>query len=149
MKLPLLLVILSQSLHAQSAGPYQLDWSTVDGGGGSSSSGRYRVTGSIGQPDAGQLSGGHYLVEGGFWCELPVVLNDGDVLLKIRRAPAVGYAELYWPIDVNSFAVEAANSLTSADWQLISEACVESATDHIVTVPISSYRYFRLHPLQP
>lgn len=40
---------------------------TVDGGGGSSEGGVFRVSGTVGQPDAGDLSGGGYQLTGGFW----------------------------------------------------------------------------------
>jgi hypothetical protein len=39
---------------------YTLDWWTVDGGGGSSENGAYTLVGTIGQPDAGALSGGGF-----------------------------------------------------------------------------------------
>jgi hypothetical protein len=48
-------------------GGYDLGWSTVDGGGGTSSSGAYSVSGTFGQPDAGTLTGGSYTLAGGFW----------------------------------------------------------------------------------
>jgi hypothetical protein len=63
----LLLLLLLPTL-AQSGGPYDLSWSTVDGGGGTfSTGGSYILGGSIGQADAGSLSGGSYAVSGGFW----------------------------------------------------------------------------------
>jgi hypothetical protein len=40
---------------------------TVDGGGGTSSDGPYLLSGSIGQPDAGQMAGGAYALSGGFF----------------------------------------------------------------------------------
>jgi hypothetical protein len=52
---------------ASSGGSYTLDWSTIDGGAGTSSSGGLRLSGTIGQPDAGIASGGAYTVSGGFW----------------------------------------------------------------------------------
>ena len=36
---------------------YSIDWSTIDGGGGTSTGGVYTVSGTIGQPDAGTMSG--------------------------------------------------------------------------------------------
>ena len=56
------------AVAATNAG-YSLDWFTVDGGGGTSTSsgGNYSVSGTIGQPDAGTLTGGGYTVQGGFW----------------------------------------------------------------------------------
>jgi hypothetical protein len=47
---------------------YDLSWWTVDGGGGSSTGTGYALEGTAGQPDPGPtLSGGSYLLEGGFW----------------------------------------------------------------------------------
>lgn len=46
----------------------QIDWWTVDGGGGTSSGDNYVIRGTIGQPEAGGLSeDGTYMVSGGFW----------------------------------------------------------------------------------
>jgi hypothetical protein len=60
-----LLVI--SSAYGQSGGPYVLEWSTIDGGGGTSSGGEYVLSGTAGQPDAGEMTGGQYEVSGGFW----------------------------------------------------------------------------------
>jgi hypothetical protein len=54
--------------HAQSGEGYDLTWNTVDNGGASFSTGDgYQLGGTIGQPDAGVLSGGDYTFVGGFW----------------------------------------------------------------------------------
>lgn len=53
---------------AQSGGGYDLSWSTIDGGGYTfSEGGGYSLGGTIGQADAGALSGGGYTLAGGFW----------------------------------------------------------------------------------
>ena len=54
-------------LHAQTGDPYDLTWSTIDGGGGRSTGGAFILEGTIGQPDAGLMSGGDYVLAGGFW----------------------------------------------------------------------------------
>jgi len=59
-----LLLIVSTAL-ARSG--YDLSWWTVDGGGGTASGGSYTLVGTIGQPDAGILTGGDYTLGGGFW----------------------------------------------------------------------------------
>ncbi len=46
---------------------YELDWRTMDGGGGVSTGGAFQLAGTIGQPDAGALSGGRFDLDGGFW----------------------------------------------------------------------------------
>jgi hypothetical protein len=64
---------------------YDLSWYTIDGGGATfSTGGSYSLGGSIGQPDAGSLSGGSYQLNGGFWggtsisynIYLPLVLKN-------------------------------------------------------------------------
>lgn len=60
-------MVFSSSIYAQSSENYNLSWFTIDGGGGTSSGGVYVLSGTIGQPDAGQLSGGDYSLVGGFW----------------------------------------------------------------------------------
>ena len=80
------LIVLATALplFAASGGPYDVSWDTLDGGGGTSSGGRYAVSGTVGQPDAGPaMSGGSYAVTGGFWSGfgganiyLPIVLKN-------------------------------------------------------------------------
>ena len=69
---------------ASPGSSYEISWWTVDDGGGTSSGSNYALSGTIGQPDAGALSGGDYTVMGGFWVQrfeasyriyLPVVLR--------------------------------------------------------------------------
>jgi hypothetical protein len=63
-----LLLLLASGVSAQSGGGYDLSWSTIDGGGGTfSTGGVYALGGTVGQPDAGQLTGGVYTLGGGFW----------------------------------------------------------------------------------
>lgn len=63
----LLAFILALPVQAQSGGPYDLTWFTIDGGGGTSEGGTFTLAGTIGQPDANLLSGGNYTLGGGFW----------------------------------------------------------------------------------
>ena len=68
-----LLAIAGGVAWAQTGGPYDLSWNTIDGGGATFSSGgtgvAYEVGGTIGQADAGTMSGGSgvYGLDGGFW----------------------------------------------------------------------------------
>jgi hypothetical protein len=57
---------------------YSIDWYTIDGGGGTSSGGPYRLVGTIGQPDAAYSAGGPYEVFGGFWPGGPLCFVDFD-----------------------------------------------------------------------
>lgn len=53
--------------QAQTGGGYDLTWSTIDGGGGTSTGGTYSLSGTIGQPATDAVSGGVYTLAGGFW----------------------------------------------------------------------------------
>ncbi len=62
----------------QTGGPYELRWSTIDGGGGTNSGGPYTMTGTIGQPDSDWSSGGDYEILGGFWPGGPLCMVEFD-----------------------------------------------------------------------
>jgi len=62
----------------QSGGDYILTWSTIDGGGGTSSGGTYKLVGTIGQPDAAYSAGGSYELLGGFWPGGPLCIVQFD-----------------------------------------------------------------------
>jgi hypothetical protein len=65
---------------------YSLNWTTIDGGGGTSTGGVYSVSGTIGQPDAGTMSGGGYSLTGGFWGIVAAVQNPPAPLLTVTRS---------------------------------------------------------------
>lgn len=81
-------LLLGSVALAQSGGGYDLSWSTIDGGGGTwSTGGGYSLGGTAGQPDAGLMKGGDYTLGGGLWgggvpaaagheAYLPVVLRN-------------------------------------------------------------------------
>lgn len=75
---------------AQSEGRFSLAWWTVDSGGGTSASGSYVITGTLGQPEAERvLSGGPFALQGGFW-------PTGE----IRLVPPAGDRHIYLPLIV-------------------------------------------------
>ena len=60
------IILLMMFLSSTVSGEYELNWYTIDGGGGRSSGGQYELLGSIGQPDAAWSRGGDYELLGGF-----------------------------------------------------------------------------------
>ncbi len=78
-----LLIMATAVVLGQGGGGFDLSWSTIDGGGGSSSGGDFSLNGTIGQPDAAALSGGDFVLDGGFWqcvttaVVLPDITRDG------------------------------------------------------------------------
>jgi hypothetical protein len=70
---------------AQTGGGYDLTWSTIDGGGGTSSGDTYTLDGTSGQFDANVMSGGGYTLAGGFWTSLTAVAEFKVYLPLILR----------------------------------------------------------------
>lgn len=66
--LAIALLLAGTQARAQGGGAYDLRHNTIDGGGATfSSNTAYSLGGTVGQPDAGRLSGGTYSLSGGFW----------------------------------------------------------------------------------
>ena len=82
--LALMLVVGVSSSQAQSGGGYDLTWNTIDGGGATfSTGGAYSLGGTIGQPDAGLMSGGSYTLAGGFWGGAPLSNYNYNIYLPL------------------------------------------------------------------
>lgn len=75
----------SFSVSAQSGGRYDLQWNTIDNGGGGSSGGAYTLNATIGQFDAGGATGGTYTLGGGFWGGRGTPLQSPVFLPLTRR----------------------------------------------------------------
>jgi len=79
-----LFLLLASVALAQSGSGYDLSWSTVDGGGGTfSTGGDYSLGGTAGQPDAGLLSGEGYTLAGGFWPGGAVAVPEYHIYLPL------------------------------------------------------------------
>jgi hypothetical protein len=79
-----LFLLLASVALAQSGEGYNLTWSTIDGGGGTFSSGEgYSLGGTSGQPDAGLLSGEGYTLAGGFWPGGAVAVPEYHIYLPL------------------------------------------------------------------
>jgi hypothetical protein len=62
------LSLVASSSLAQTGGSYDLFRNTINGGGATFSTGDgYRLGSTVGQPDAGTLSAGAFVLKGGFW----------------------------------------------------------------------------------
>ena len=77
-----LAVILVPAVFAQ-AGSYDLSWRVLGGGGGTCAGGSLSLSGTIGQPDTGKMSGSNYTLDGGFWGIYAVIQTPGAPLLTI------------------------------------------------------------------
>src|SRR2546425_4366871 len=101
---------------AAQAQTYAIDWFTIDGGGGISTGGVYSVSGTIGQPDAGHMSGGNYTLDGGFWGLIAAVQTPGAPLLSILRTTTNTVA-VSWPSPSTGFSLQQnTNNINSGSW---------------------------------
>jgi hypothetical protein len=131
---------------AASAQTFSIDWSTIDGGGGTSTGGPYSISGTIGQPEAGAGSGGNFTVVGGFWS---VAQEVGLPQLKLQNRG--NSLVLSWPAYARDVVVQTAARLTpaSGDWSDFVGTPVQVG-DHFELVvgpantPPSPIRFFRL-----
>ena len=143
------ILALAASTLAQSGGPYDLSWSTIDGGGGTSSGGQLQLSGTIGQPDAGRLTGGRFQLEGGFWSGFTVHQTAGAPILKIKLL-ANGQAVLSWPVAVTGFTLEECTNLNNGAWLATPQSVVDTVAEHTVTVPASGLiKCYRLNNHSP
>jgi hypothetical protein len=137
----LLLVIVEFAILPQvTAQSYSIDWSTIDGGGGTSTGGVYSVSGTIGQPDVGTMTGGQYSVLGGFW-SLYAVQTPGTPTLTIVPA-SPGFATISWTPATPGFVLQETLSLSPTNWVNSPSA----TTNPIVvpaTLPTKFYRLFK------
>jgi hypothetical protein len=116
-----------------------VDWCKVAGGGGTSTGGVYSVSGTAGQPDAGQSasSDGRFQLAGGFWygelvfcgCTLSITYSGRNITVS-------------WPGDLGGCILEAADELNAP---LVWTPVSPQPTGHSYTVAVTgTQRYFRL-----
>jgi hypothetical protein len=138
-----LLLFSAALVHAQS---YSIDWSTIDGGGGTSTGGVYSVTGTIGQPDAGKMSGGNYTLDGGFWGIIAAVQTPGAPLLTITLNSQLSTITLSWPSPSSGFTLQQnTNSVSSVNWSnVLTTPSDDGTTKTLIVNPPAGNRFYRL-----
>ena len=123
---------------------YSIDWHTIDGGGGTSTGSVYSVSGTIGQSDAGSMSGGGYSLDGGFWALVSSIQTPGAPLLTILHT-ASNTVVVSWPSSSTGFSLQEAFSVTQVGWTTPSETVTDNGTNKFIVVnPPTGNRYYRL-----
>ena len=77
--------VLTSAVLAASGGQYILEWSSIDGGGGTSIGGQYTLTGTIGQHDAAYSYSEEYELLGGFWPGGPICIVNFEDFAKFAQ----------------------------------------------------------------
>jgi hypothetical protein len=126
-----------------SAQSFNIDWFTIDGGGGTSVGDSYSLSGSIGQSDAGTMSGGGFSLEGGFWA-VAAVQTPGAPLLTIRHT-ATNTVVVSWPSTAIGFVLQQSASLNSAGWDPSHDTVRDDGGQRfIIATPPAGNRFYRL-----
>jgi hypothetical protein len=138
------LLLLPVRLDAQFA----LDWFTIDGGGGTSAGGAYSISGTIGQPDAGSMSGGSFALVGGFWGVFSAIQTPGAPLLSIEPLDGSN-VRVFWLLPANGFVLDETPALAGPPvpiaWSQVSFPYQTNASQISITVPASGgNRFYRL-----
>jgi hypothetical protein len=123
---------------------YSIDWSTIDGGGATSTGGVYSVSGTIGQPDAGTMSGGTYTLSGGFWGAIAAVQTPGAPYLWAALTPT-NTAVIWWAVSPTNWRLQATTNLvpTGAVWTDCSYQTNGATCCRLESLP-SGRRFYRL-----
>jgi hypothetical protein len=121
---------------AVRAQQFAIDWYSISAGGGESSGGNYSLVGTIGQPDAGGLSGGNFSLEGGFLPGIVVPSSIGAPTLVIQASE--NSASISWSPAAAGFSLEEAISLANPAWSA-------APTGNPVTISVTgAARFYRL-----
>ena len=137
-------LLLAGGQIALRAQQYSIDWHKVSGGGGTSTGGVYSVSGTLGQPDAGEpMTGGTYSLYGGFWA-LYAVQTPGAPVLSIQLT-ATNTAMVYWPSPSTGFNLEVNTTLATANWVTNFQSITDNGTIRYILVgPPAGNRFYRL-----
>ena|ERR1017187_9509460 len=101
-----LALLTALAAHAQPSD----NWFTVDGGGVTSSGAQYSLNSTVGQPDAGIMTGGGYTLNGGFWGSVAALPP------RLTISGAGGSVTIRWPWPSSSYALVQSDSLTNPNW---------------------------------
>ncbi len=127
-----LIVALGLSAWGQS---YRLDWSSVDGGGGTSAGGVYTVHGTLGQADAGRMSGGAFTVTGGFWGIVAAVVTDTNAPILAVTCTATNTVVVSWPGPAAGWTLQQCTNLTAGLWLKSGFPVSDEGTNRAVSLP--------------
>lgn len=123
---------------------YSIDYYSIDGGGGTSTSDVYSVRGTVGQPDVGSMFGGDFTVEGGFWSVI-AIQTPGAPLLSIRHT-VTNTVAVSWPSPSTGWDLQQnTTSLSAAAWSNVTATIQDDGTNKTLIVnPPTGNRFYRL-----
>lgn len=141
-RVALFVILISACCLTALAQSYSIDWYKISGGGGTSTSATYQVTGTIGQPDAGSaMSGGTYSLTGGFWSLISVIQTAGAPPLYISHSGNT--VTIYWQ-QTTGWNLQQSSSLSSPTWAPSSAPALNNGTNSITITSPTGNLFFQL-----
>lgn len=134
---------------AQSGGNFALAWSTIDGGGGTSTGGVFAASGTIGQPAAGAMSGGPFTVSSGFWGGITEPLPRLFIRLGVPDN-GTNTVILSWPHPSTGYVLQQSANMSApgGGWEDAAPPPVVVGPNQEVTLPATGqFCIFRLRRL--
>jgi hypothetical protein len=137
------LVLLLPAARADNS--YQIDWWTVDGGGGTGTGATFSLSGTVGQPDAGRSRGGNFTLSGGFWSLFAALQTTGAPYLRVALTPTNTVC-VWWTLSGTSWQLQATTDLvgTGSSWSVYPYMTNGENCIYIESLPTSS-KFYRLH----
>jgi hypothetical protein len=136
------IAVVSLTVFAASGQNFAVNWFTIDGGGGDSGGGQYVLHGTIGQPDAGAMTGGGYFLAGGFWTGF----QPQSPVPSLRIVRVGPNAIISWPNPSSGFELQESSTLIGAAlWSNVGQGPMVVGDEKQVTVsPLTGNRFYRL-----
>jgi len=145
MKTLFLLLFTVAAARAQSSGGvWVIKSSTLDGGGTASTGGTWKVTGTIGQPDAtaAKSTGGTWSEQGGFWPG--TVAEPGGPVLTVVPLGATRFT-VGWTADAVGYKLQYSANLTA--WTDFPGVTISGASSTLWNLSNGPRYFFRLKRL--
>jgi hypothetical protein len=133
-------IALAVSNRTEAAAVLDLDWFTIDGGGGAATGGGFNLTGTIGQFDAGVMTAGAFSLVGGFWS---VTMADAP---RLRIVASGSNVTISWPDPSTGYVLQQSSRLgASPPWIPVGQSPVAVNGEKQITLARSStLQFFRL-----
>src|SRR5687767_10225368 len=96
---------------------YSLSTLSLTSGGGTSAGGTFSLIGEIGGPDAINMTGGTYSLQGALWDELITIPEGDGPALRIQRLGR--NVTISWPLSATGFVLQAADNYNLRNWNAL------------------------------
>jgi hypothetical protein len=118
---------------------FAVNGSSSNGGSGTGTAGRFKLSGAIGQPAAGSCTAGDYVLQGGF---VPGLIKPVGPPLNITRAG--NQFTFTWPNLCTGFVLESASSVNGPVWTSLGSGTMVGANWRVTVSAPSMPAFFRL-----